>query len=426
VTLAGRRDGWRVDLRMIAEGNSGEILSGIKVLDLSRDLSGPYTSMILAELGAHVIKLEYPGTGDESRSWPPRLADIGGYFGTVNRSKRSIAVDLKQREGIDIVLDMARDSDVFMQSFAPGTASRLGIGYSDICAVNEGIIYYSLSGFGQDGPWRTRRGYDPILQAISGHMSIMGEEHRGPVKSMAPIADVSAAVHGVAAILGGLFWHARTGKGQHIDMSMLDVMVSMLSVVATRYLLTGEVPVRKGTENPQRVPSAAFECADGRRLQVVPNQRQWPSFCKILGHPEWAADAHFATPTSRVEHADRLYGLVREAFRAQSADHWEAVLTEANIACAPINSLNDVFDSEQVKHRQLVDSFELEGADPIPALRLPFRYSQTPSFIHMRPPRVGEHTIEILQEIGRSKEEISRLVEHGVVSAPRVNATGRS
>ena len=215
-------------------GSAGEILTGIRVLDLSRDLSGPYTSMMLAELGADVIEIEHPATGDESRSWPPRLDGIGGYFATVNRSKRSLALDLKHPDGLAIALDLARRSDVVMQSFTPGTADRLGIGYAAVRDINESVIYYSLSGYGQDGPWRTRRGYDPILQAVSGLMSVTGEAGRGPVKSMVPVADLSSAVYGTAAILGALFHRERIGQGQHVDLAMLDVMVSLLTVVAAR------------------------------------------------------------------------------------------------------------------------------------------------------------------------------------------------
>ena len=400
----------------MADGRGAdEILSGVKVLDLSRDLAGPYTAMILAELGADVVKVEHPAAGDESRSWPPRLDGIGGYFATVNRSKRSLAVDLKAPDGIAVVLDLARRSDVVMQSFTPGVADRLGIGYDAVRAIKPDVVYYSLSGYGQDGPWRAKRGYDPILQAASGHMSVMGETGRGPVKSMVPIADVSTAIHGVAAILGALFRHERTGRGQHIDMSMMDVMVSMLSVVAARHLLTGAIPTRNGTETPQRVPSAAFECADGRYLQAVPNQRQWPAFCGLLGHPEWTHDPRFATPIARVENAEVLYELVRAAFRQKDAAEWENLLSEATIACSPINDLADVFSLDQVKHRQLVEEYEVPGIGHFPGLRLPFRYSETPAAIHRHPPRLGEQSVEILREIGRSEEEIGRLLAEGVV-----------
>lgn len=392
-----------------------DILAGVKVLDLCRDLAGPYASMMLAELGADVVEIEHPVTGDETRVWPPIVNGVGGYFATINRSKRSVAIDLKRPEGVQIVLDLAREADVVMQSFTPGVADRLGVGYDAIRAINPDVIYYSVSGFGQDGPWRTHRGYDPIMQAASGHMSVMGEKGRGPVKSMVPNADVGAAIHGCAAILGALFRHARTGRGTYIDMSMLDVMVSMLVVVATRYLQTGVIPERNGTENPQRVPSAAFECADGRYLQLVPNQRQWPKFCELIGHPEWATDQRFAAPTARVENQSILYPLVRQAMKTKSAAEWEELLLENTIACSPINNIAEVFELEQVKHRGLVQYYEMPGGDLLPGLRLPFRYSETPARIRSHPPRLGEHTVEVLREIGRTEQEIKWLLDERVI-----------
>jgi crotonobetainyl-CoA:carnitine CoA-transferase CaiB-like acyl-CoA transferase len=395
----------------------------MKVLDFTRDLSGPYTSMMLAELGADVIEIEHPLGGDETRSWPPELDGIGGYFATINRSKRCLAVDLKRKEGLQIAIDLARGSDVVMQSFTPGVADRLGIGYNAIRAVNPDVVYYSLSGFGQDGPWRNRRGYDPILQAVSGHMSVMGEKDGGPVKSMVPIADVSTAIHGTAAILAALLRRVRTGRGQHIDMSMLDVMVSMLSVVGARYLLTGVVPTRQGTENPQRVPSAAFECSDGRHLQVVPNQRQWLSFCELIGRPDWVEDPNFATPQARVKNSAVVYSSLREIFRQRSSSEWEELLSTATVACSRINNLAEVFDLEQVKHRGLVGSFDVPGLGQYPALRLPFSFSETDTPIRSHPPRLGEHTIEILRSTGRTEVAIEKLIADGVVRQMNAEAT---
>ena len=397
------------------------MLSGIRVLDVCRDLAGPLCSMMLAEHGAEVIEVEHPETGDETRSWPPIVGDgFSGYFATMNRGKRGIAVNLKHEAGRELIYDISRTSDVFMQSFTPGVADRLGLGYEQISAINPKIIYCSVSGYGQTGPYRTKRGYDPILQALSGFMSVIGDKDGGPAKSMVPIVDVSTAVHAFASILGSLLWRERngSGRGQHIDLSMLDVIVSMLSIVGTRYLTTGIVPTRQGTENPQRVPSAAFECADGRFLQAVPNQRQWPSFSALLGHPEWSEDPRFSTPVARVENRDALYPMVREAFRRQPRDTWRSVLDEASIACAPLNDLAEVFADPQVQARHLVQYYEQPGVGQVAGLAMPFKYSQTPCAAATRPPELGEHTVEVLREFGRSEEIIQQLLGQGTVRAP--------
>lgn len=390
-----------------------DILAGIKVLDLCRDLAGPLCSMMLAEFGADVVEVEHPVTGDETRHWPPLKGEFSGYFATMNRSKRSLALDLKHPDALQVVYELGRDADIVMQSFTPGVADRLGLGYDKFRELNPNVIYYSVSGYGQTGPWRTKRGYDPILQAMSGFMSITGEKGRGPVKTMMPIADVSSAIYGLSSILGALFWRERTGQGQSIDMSMFDVMVSMLSVVGTRYLITGNVPTRHGTENPQRVPSAAFECACGGYLQTVPNMRQWPTFSKLLGHPEWGEDPRFSSPSSRVEHADTLYPLVRQAMKTRTAAEWRELFDANGIVCGPINDLADVFSHEQALARGMVQHYEAPEAGTMPAINLPFRFSTSTTGIRRPPPRLGEHTQEVLRELGRTPEQIAELLKSG-------------
>lgn len=392
-----------------------DILKGVRVLDLCRDLTGPFCSMMMAELGADVVEVEHPVTGDETRHWPPLYPDLSGYFASMNRSKRGIAVDLKHPDGLAVIYDLARKADVVMQSFTPGVADRLGVGYEDIRKINPKVIYYSVSGFGHTGPKRGMRGFDPILQAMSGFMSLTGERGRGPVKTIVPVADVSTGIYGFGSIMGALFWRERTGRSQHIDMSMLDAMVSMLTVVGTRYLMTGIVPERNGTENPQRVPSAAFECADGRYLQLVPNQRQWARFSAAVGHPEWVDDPRYATPAARVDNQETLYPLVRSTIKQKSADEWIKIFEAATVACSLINTLEDLFNDPQVRAREMVQHYDFPGVGQVPAIGLPFKYSETPSRIRNRPPRLGEHTEEVLREIGRSPEAIRELMQNKAV-----------
>jgi crotonobetainyl-CoA:carnitine CoA-transferase CaiB-like acyl-CoA transferase len=255
------------------------------------------------------------------------------------------------------------------------------------------------------------------MQAVSGYMSVMGEKDGPPVKSMIPVADLATAIHGYGAIVGALFRRERTAnrQGQHIDMSMMDVMVSTLTVVAARYLITGEIPRRFGTENPQRVPSAAFECADGRFLQAVPNQRQWPAFSTALGHPDWAEDPRYATPVERTKNQDTLYPMVREAMLAQPLAAWRAIFEQIGVACGPINDLAEVFSDPQVLHREMLQSFDFPGVGTVPAVALPFRYSDASCEIRRRPPMLGEHTAEVLRELGRTDDQIRALADSGAV-----------
>lgn len=395
-----------------------DILAGIKVLDFSRFLAGPMCSMMMGEFGAEVVAVENTQGGDEVRQWPPfgdAERKFSGYYASANRSKRSIALDLKSPEGLAIALELASNADVVMEGFTPGVAQRLGLGYDKIRAINDRVIYYSLSGFGQTGPYRTKGGFDPVLQAMSGLMSLTGEKNRGPVKSMVPVADLSAAIHGFAAILGALFYRERTGRGQAIDLGMLDVMVSMLSVVGTRYLMTGEIPERCGTENPQRVPSAAFECADGTYIQVAPNQRQWAAFCELMARSDWKTDKRFATAVERVNHANEVNAEVGEAMKTKVASEWLVLFEQHGIVAGPINDLKAVFNDPQVIDRKMVKAYDVVGIGEVPAIDLPFRFSESSAHIRRPPPFLGEHTVEIMLELGRSEPQIYQLMSDGVI-----------
>ncbi len=387
-------------------------LAGVRVFDLSRAFGGPLLTMLLGELGAMVVKLEDPRGGDETREWPTILADgRSTYFAALNRNKRSMTLDLKHPRAREVVADLARWADVLVENFTPGVADRLGAGYEALRGKNPRLVYCSVSGFGQDGPYRSRRGYDPILQAMGGLMGLTGERGGGPLKTMLPVADLLAASFSATAVLAALRHSEATGEGQHLDMAMFDVMVAALTTVGTAYLHTGVVPSRSGTENPARVPSAAFECSDGRFLQLVPNQRQWARFCELVGAPELASDPRFGDPVSRVENQAELYPRLRELLRTRRADEWLADLLAVGIAAGPIHTLDTLFGDPQVRARGLVK--ELDG---LRVLALPFRFSATPTAIQSPPPALGEHTDGVLRDcLGYPDSRIEELHATGAV-----------
>lgn len=395
---------------------SGGPLQGEQVLDLTRAFGGPLCTMILGEMGARVLKVEEPGGGDETRTWPVKLGKgLSTYFATLNRNKESLTLNLKSDEGRDIALALAAASGIFVENFTPGVATRLGLGYEDVSAVRPDVVYCSISGFGQTGPYRTRKGYDPILQAMGGLMGVTGEKGGGPIKSMIPVADISAGLAASNAILAAIVHREKTGEGQYIDLSMMDVMVSLTSILGTAVLNGGRVPPRSGTENPVRVPSKAFECADGKFLQLVPNQRQWAVFCKVIGAPELAQDERYIDNIARIENQATLYPRLNEIFRTRAAVDWERSLLDAGIPAGQILMLDELFENEQVRAREMVFEYDHPTGGPVRAINLPFRLSRSPVKMQLMPPDHGADTEHILKELGKTAEEIDALRNGGII-----------
>ncbi len=391
-------------------------LTGVRVLDFSRVLAGPYCSMMLAELGAEVIKVEEPNGGDEAREWPPFIHGQSGYFFSVNRSKRSVAIDLKKEAGKRIVRELAARSDVVVENFAPGVTRRLGIDYPTLAALKPDLIYCSISGFGQTGPYRDKKAYDPILQAMSGLMSVTGSRDGEPVKCGFAVTDVASAIFAAFAISTSLYRRERTGQGQYIDLGMLDCSLAMSTFQAAIYLCGGEVPGLFGSENPTRVPSANYLTADGRYLHLVVNDRQWPKFCEILDVPELASDPDFANNRARVANRDRVNALVSRRMRTRNAEEWLALFDAEGLPAGPVNSLDRVIADPQVRAREMVQSFEHPLAGLVEAIDMPFRFAEDGTHIRSAPPLLGQHTEEILRGVlGYSGEEVERLKAEGVV-----------
>ena len=392
-------------------------LRGLVVTDFSRAIAGPWATMILAEMGATVIKIEQPGTGDEVRGWPPFIGDDqSNYFFANNRSKSSVAVDLKDERGRSIAFDLARTSDIVVENFTPGVIDRLELGYDHIAASNPGVIYASVSGFGQTGPYRERKGYDPVVQAMGGIMSVTGEADGLPCKTGVPIGDLGAALFAGQAILASLYHRERTGEGQYIDVSMLDGQVSLLTVQAAIYLANGQVPHRLGRAHPGRVPSTVFTTKDEKYVHLVANDNQWPIFCELLEVPELGQDPRFLKARDRVEHRDDIMPTLVDAVSRLTRDEVEARMHARNIPCGPVNDISEVIEDPHVQERGMVQSFEHPVAGSVRALGWPYRFSTLEVGITSPPPLLGEHTRTILAEqLGFDRESLDELEDSGVI-----------
>jgi crotonobetainyl-CoA:carnitine CoA-transferase CaiB-like acyl-CoA transferase len=396
----------------VAEGP----LAGLRVLDLSRILSGPFATMILADLGADVIKLENPAGGDDTREWaPPYQGDQSAYFLSINRNKRGIAVDLKSDEGRKIAQSLAEQADVLVENFRPGAAARLGLGYEELSARNPRLIYASISGFGQTGPDAQLPGYDAIAQAIGGLVSVTGEPEGQPVRVGAPVADLGAAMWAAIGVLAALHARAATGRGDWIDISLLDGQIAWLTYVAGGYFATGVVPRRYGSAHPTIVPYQALRTGDGYLMVAVGNDALWRRFAPLVGLPELAGDPRFATNPDRVVHRTELIPLLEAALASRGSAAWAEAMAQAGIPAGPINTVDQALAQRQVVARDMVLTTEHPTAGTLRMPGSPIKLSHHDATIRRPPPLLGEHTAEVLTELGYSDADIAALRDTGVV-----------
>ena len=392
-------------------------LEGVRVIDLTRALAGPYCSMMLGDYGADVVKIEMPGIGDDTRQWaPPFIGEESAYYLSINRNKRSMTLNLKHSKGREILLEMARGADVVLENFTPGVVSRLGVDYEAVKALNPPIVYCSISGFGQTGPYRTRSAYDQIMQGIGGIMSLTGEPDGQPVKMGVALTDIGAGMLAAFAIMTALFYRERHGSGQYIDISMLDLQVSWLSYQAGSYFSTGKPPGRVGTAHPTQVPYQVFAGQDGKAVNVaVGSQRLWERFCKVMNREDLVNMPEYATNSERVKNRDTLVALLEEEFLKKPAAHWLKMLGKEGVPCGPINSLGDVFADLQVKAREMLVEVPHPALGKVKQTGISIKFSDTQGSIERHPPLLGEHTQEVLLEMGFSEQEIHSMKEEEVI-----------
>jgi crotonobetainyl-CoA:carnitine CoA-transferase CaiB-like acyl-CoA transferase len=411
----------------VAEG----ALAGLRVLDLSRVLAGPWASQLLGDLGADVIKVEKPGTngkgGDDTRGWgPPWLGDGEGkpttdaaYFLCTNRNKRSLTADITRPEGQAIVRELAAQSDVVLENFKVGGLKAYGLDYASLSAINPRLIYCSITGFGQDGPYAARAGYDFLIQGMGGLMSVTGraegEDGAGPQKVGVALTDILTGLYAGNAILAALVHREKSGEGQHIDLALLDVQVACLANQAMNYLVAGRAPRRMGNGHPNIVPYQDFPTADGDMILAVGNDGQFARFCEIAGHAGWSNDERFATNAARVRNRAALIPLLRQTTVMKTTAEWIALLENAAVPCGPINDLAGVFADPQVVHRGLHVEMPHAAGGSAPQVANPIHFSTTPIDYRRAPPLLGQDTAAVLTELGRNETEIAALRAAGIV-----------
>ncbi|MBT9495481.1 MAG: CoA transferase [Paucibacter sp.] len=403
-------------------------LAGVRVLDLSRVLAGPWCTQTLADLGADVIKVERPGSGDDTRAWgPPYLKDAQGqdtseaaYYLGANRNKRSIAIDIASTAGQSLIRELAAGVDVLVENFKVGDLARYGLDAHSLRKANPGLIVCSITGFGQTGPYKDRAGYDYAVQGIGGLMSVTGERDDlpggGPQKVGVAVADLFTGMYAAVAILAALRHRDASGEGQVIDMALLDTQLAMLANLGANYLCTGHAPARMGNAHQNIVPYQVFEASDGHLILAVGNDGQFAKFCTIAGFPSWAQDSRFASNAERVRHRDVLVPMLAAVVKTRPRDAWLAALEAAKVPCGAINNLAEAFADPQAQAREMTIAMPHPSS---PALRLvasPIKLSLTPVCYRHAPPLLGQHTRELLREAGHADADIDALMQAGVIT----------
>lgn len=391
-------------------------LEGVKILDLTRVLAGPYATMILADMGADVIKIEIPKTGDDSRAFGPFLKGESAYFMSINRNKRSMTLNLKTEEGKEILTKLIKKADVIVENYRPGTMEKLGFGYEKIKDINDKIIYAACSGFGHSGPYTKKPAYDAIVQAMGGIMSITGQENGEPTRVGASIGDIIAGIFTATGILTALYHREKTGKGQKVDVAMLDCQVAILENAIARYFVSGEIPKPIGNRHPSITPFEAFDTKDGKIMIAIGNDRLWAKFCTMVGREELIEDERFASNALRTQNYAETKQIVSEILANETADYWLEKFDEENIPATRINTIDKVVSNPQVLARDMIISVDHPVAGDFKMAGIPIKLSETPGTVRRPAPTLGEHTEDILENMfGYSKEEIEKLREKGVI-----------
>lgn len=404
------------ELKFRPPGAAGGALAGVTVLDLTRVMSGPYCTMLLADMGARVIKVEQPGRGDDTRHWgPPFLRGESTYFLSVNRNKQSVTLDFKTPAGRPLLDALIARADVLVENFRPGALDRQGLGHAELRARHPRLIYVSLSGYGHTGPRRDDPGYDAVLQGEGGLMSLTGAADGPPYRLGVAVADIVAGMFAAQGVLLALLARGRTGRGQHVDVAMLDSVAAMLTYQAAIAMSTGASPARQGNRHPSIAPYDTFEAADGCFVLAVGNDEQWRRFCKTSGFDDLLADPRFATNEGRVREYESLGPILSGRLRTRGCAEWISILLTAGVPCGPVRTVGEVLADPQIAAREMIETVVHPTAGDLSVLGVPVKLSETPGAVRTAPPLLGQHTDAILAELGMTPGEIEELRQGGVI-----------